>query len=52
MNWIIGKKYMLDEKYNSRGEVVLLWAGRLFGRVQDPITGQEWDVMLNRLSEA
>lgn len=51
INYIAGKKYILDAKYNNGGEVILVSAGRLFCRVKDLDTGIEWDTMLNRLSE-
>lgn len=51
MVYIVGKTYILDTGYSTRGEVILLRAGKYFGTVEDPGNGAKWDVMLNRLSE-
>ncbi len=47
----VGKKYILDVDFNNASVVVLILVyGKLFGRVKDD-EGNEWDLMLNRLSE-
>lgn len=47
----VGQQYILDVNFNNTSVVTLIRIYReLFGRVRDD-DGNEWDLMLNRLSE-
>ena len=47
----VGETYIIDAEFRNSGEILLVKVyGRLFCRVKDPDSGNEWDTMLNRLS--
>ena len=46
-----GELYILDANRCTQSEVILLVNyGKFFGKVQSPLGGESWDVMLNRLT--
>jgi hypothetical protein len=51
-NLVVGNTYIIDKGFQNSGEVVLVCIyGKIFCKVKDPDTGNEWDTMLNRLTE-
>lgn len=50
---IEGKSYYIDEKQNGPQTIIIVKNvyGKIFCRVEDPTTGQDWDTMCYRLTE-